>query len=171
MNIIFLDVDGVLNSAAYFKRMSLNGIRNFDEITELHLQNLAKIYNACDAKIVLSSTWRELDDKDAPECYAMYEYLINSLKKYDMEIIGKTPVIDMNRPLEIKTWLDSREDKENISFISLDDDHSRDEYDAYGIGDCLVHTVFFCDKEEDGGLQQSHVNLAIAMLNKVQLQD
>ena len=105
MNIIFLDVDGVLNSMAYFEQ---NKDKGRIEISDYHLQMLAKIYHACDAKIVLSSSWRELDDESDIHVYWMYEYLVNELAKYDMEIISKTPVIKMNRPLEIKTWLDNR---------------------------------------------------------------
>lgn len=62
VNIIFLDVDGVLNSMAYFE--SLNGLENslhkdgqYNDISDFHLQMLSKIYHTCDANIVLTSTW------------------------------------------------------------------------------------------------------------------
>ena len=57
------------------------------------------------------------------------------------------------------------EDKENIKYVSLDDDFSKEQYDKYGIGDCLVHTSFFCDDVSEGGLQQEHVYRAIEILN------
>lgn len=161
MNIIFLDVDGVLNSMAYFEQ---NKGKGHIDISDLHLQMLAKIYHTCDAKIVLSSTWRELDDESDIHVYWMYQYLLDELARYDMEIISKTPVIDMNRPLEIKTWLDNRPDKENIRFVSLDDDFSKEKYDVYGIGDYLVKTEFFCNDISEGGLQQRHVEQAINIL-------
>ena len=61
-NIIFLDVDGVLNSYPYTK--SLPEVEDFDnqtevehdEIRDYHVQMLAKIYHSCNARIVLSST-------------------------------------------------------------------------------------------------------------------
>lgn len=165
MNIIFLDVDGILNSSAYFKQGKEKGITG-REISDYHLQMLAKIYHTCDAKIVLSSSWRELDDEADINVYWMYEYLVNELARYDMEIISKTPVIDMNRPLEIKTWLDNRVDKDEVRFVSLDDDFSRDMYDKYGIGDCLVKTTFYCDDASKGGLQQNHVDKAIEILSR-----
>lgn len=161
MNIIFLDVDGVLNSMAYFEQ---NKGKGRIEISDYHLQMLAKIYHTCNAKIVLSSSWRELDDESDIHVYWMYEYLINELARYDMKIISKTPVIDMNRPLEIKTWLDNRIDKDNIRFVSLDDDFSKDKYDVYGIGEYLVKTEFFCKDISKGGLQQEHVDKAIEIL-------
>ena len=164
MNIIFLDIDGVLNSMPYFNK---NKEKGHLEICDYHLQMLAKIYHTCDAKIVLSSSWRELDDESDIHVYWMYQYLLDELARYDMEIISKTPVIDMNRPLEIKTWLDNREDKENICFVSLDDDFSKEKYDVYGIGHCLVKTEFFCSDMSEGGLQQKHVDKAIEILKGV----
>ena len=160
--IIFLDVDGVLNSNAYFEN---NKDKSKNDISDFHLQMLAKIYHACDAKIVLSSSWRELDDPSDIHVYWMWEYLVDSLAKYDMEIIDKTPVIGMNRPLEIKTWLDNRPDKEHIRFVSLDDDFSTEHYEEYGIEHCLVKTKFWCIEECDGGLQEKHVEAAIKILN------
>lgn len=160
MNIIFLDVDGVLNSMAYFKQ---NKNRGHSYISDYHLQMLAKIYHTCDCKIVLSSSWRELDDESDIHVYYMYKYLVDELARYNMEIIDKTPVINMNRPLEIKTWLDSQDNKD-INFVSLDDDFSKDKYEKYGIADCLVKTEFFCDNISDGGLHEKHVKQAISIL-------
>ena len=94
----------------------------------------------------------------------MYQYLVESLAKYGMEIMDSTPVVEMNRPLEIVTWLENREDKENIRYVSLDDDFSKEQYDKYGIGDCLVYTRFFCNDVSEGGLQQEHVDKAIEIL-------
>ena len=160
--IIFLDIDGVLNSMAFFKE---NKGKGYSEISDYHLQMLAKIYHTCNAKIVLSSSWRELDDEQDIHVYCIYKYLLDELARYDMEIISKTPIIDMNRPLEIKTWLDNRVDKDDINFVSLDDDFSKDSYDKYGIGNYLVKTEFFCKDISEGGLQQKHVDAAIKILN------
>lgn len=163
MNIIFLDVDGVLNSMAFFEQNKGKG-RGHSEISDFHLQMLSKIYHTCDAKIVLSSSWRELDCDDNDVCMEMYQYLVDELARYDMKIISKTPYVDTIRPLEIKTWLDNRVDKDDIRFVSLDDDWSKERYDEYGIGDCLVKTKFFCKDISEGGLQQEHVDKAIKIL-------
>lgn len=159
MNIIFLDIDGVLNSMAYFDKY-----KSHADISDYHLQMLAKIYHTCDANIVLSSSWRTLDDESDIHVHFIYEYLINELARYDMKIMSKTPVIDMYRPLEIKTWLDNRVDKDKIRFVSLDDDFVKEQYDEYGIGDCLVKTEFYCHEISEGGLQQKHVDKAIEIL-------
>lgn len=164
MNIIFLDIDGVLNSSAYFDSLDDKEKAEYQEISDYHLKMLAKIYHACDAKIVLSSTWRELDDKSDETVYPIYQYLIDSLARYGMEIISKTPFIGLNRPFEIVSWLKSQKDNEDIRFVSLDDDFTKEEYEKYGIGENLVKTEFFCESEGDGGLQQRHVDQAIKIL-------
>lgn len=171
MNIIFLDVDGVLNSMAYFKWIkesgnSLHKNGEYNDISDFHLKMLAKIYHTCNSNIVLTSTWRELDDEFDANCYPMYQYLVNSLAKYDMKIISKTPVVNMNRPLEIVTWLNNRVDKDKIKFVSLDDDFSKEDYEKYGIDHCLIQTKFFCNKLSEGGLQQEHVDRAIEILDR-----
>ena len=162
MNLIFLDIDGVLNSNPFFEQ---NRDKGHMQISDYHLQKLAKIYNTCNAKIVLSSTWRDLDDESDVTVYWMYEYLVNELARYDMEIIDKTPIIGFDRPLEIKTWLDNQPNKDEIKFVSLDDDFPREEYEKYGIGDCLVRTTFWGDDISEAGLQQEHVDKAIEILS------
>ena len=171
MNLIFLDIDGVLNSMAYFewlKSPQCTQKKNpvYNEISDFHLQMLAKICHACDVKIVLSSTWRELDDPSEKDACSMYQYLADRLAEYDMKIYSKTPCIQNNRPLEIATWLGKQERLEAIRFVILDDDFSKEDYDVYGIGNQLVQTQFFCEHMHEGGLQQKHVNQAIAILNR-----
>ena len=168
MNIIFLDVDGVLNSKPYFESIKVVGGLS---VSDYHLQQLAKIYHTCNAKIVLSSSWRCLNDPSDIHVYRMYQYLLDELARYDMEIMDHTPNLKSNRPLEIKTWLDSREDKEQINFVSLDDDFPAEEYAAYGIESCLVQTKFFCKTEEEGGLQLRHVEQAIKILTGINKED
>ena len=164
MNVIFLDVDGVLNSMPYFK--SIENKDEYDEINDFNLQMLSKIYHTCHAEIVLCSSWRTLDDESDPETYEMYQYLVDSLAKYGMKIKSKTPVIGNNRPLEIATWLKCQIDKNDINFVILDDDFSNESYDKYGIGDKLIRTRYFCYNLDEGGLQQEHVNKAIKILRK-----
>lgn len=164
MNIIFLDIDGVLNSMAYFAQNKGKGRRHSD-ISDYHLKMLAEIYHTCNAKIVLSSSWREIDNPTNPGVYWLWEYLVDKLAEYGMEIMDKTPLLpDMNRPLEIKTWLDQQPNKKSIRFVSLDDDFSKERYDEYGIGDCLIKTSFYCDDVSEGGLQREHVDKAIELL-------
>ena len=169
MNIIFLDVDGVLNSLDYFESLKSNETKvnmGHNEIDERKLPILKQIVEDNNAYIVLSSTWRDLDDKQNPSCQKMYQYLINTLAKYEMKIISKTPVINFNRPLEIKTWLDNRVNKDEINWISLDDDFIDEKYEEYGLGGHLIKTYYFTSEPDDGGLQEEHVELAKKLFNK-----
>ena len=166
-NIVFLDVDGVLNSMAYFENQKLTPKKEaFSELSDFHLQMLSQIVHSCDALIVLTSTWRDLQGSRCQKAEKMYQYLIDSLKKYDMSVFDKVSYIRNNRPLEIVTWLEDQPDRDSIHFVSLDDDFSKEEYEVYGIADHLVQTRFFCSDLSEGGLQQSHVNQAIAILKE-----
>ena len=55
MKVIFLDIDGVLNSRRYDAKRDKNGNTNIDE-TRLPL--VKRIVDATGARIVLSSSWR-----------------------------------------------------------------------------------------------------------------
>lgn len=157
MNIIFLDIDGVLNSLPYFENMASKN--EFCELNNDNVSILAKIYHQNDAKIVLSSTWRFLKDKTG-HAGDMYSYLIQTLSEYDMEIISVTPIISANRPKEIKVWLENNDIDNMFNFIIIDDDFSKRHYDTYGLGDRLIQTKYFCNSLSEGGLQEKHIKQA-----------
>lgn len=175
MNIVFLDIDGVLNSNSYFASLDKNTpIDEFDDIDETRVGYLEQIVKENKAKIVLSSTWRQLADKSIREEYKLYDYLVHTLGKHCLTIYDKTPIIKMNRPLEIKTWLEANSiDKQGnwrkIRWISLDDDFSYEDYTEYGLQGHLLQTEFFTlnkgDKTE-GGLQPKHIALAKQLFDK-----
>lgn len=157
-NIIFLDVDGVLNSMAYLKGKDIG-----DEIDMRAVERLAEIYKECDCRIVLSSSWRELRGSETKEPHSMYRYLENCLGKFGMEIMDVTPVRMSNRPEEIAAWL---EENRNLvkNFVSLDDDFDEKHYKHFGLGGHLVRTEFYVDDETKGGLQDKHVKKAKRIL-------
>lgn len=157
--IIFLDIDGVLNSMDYFEQTK--DCKGYTEINPEKVKLLKEIVDRTGAEIVLSSTWRDLGKrKNEPE-HPMYTYLTDTLKEYGMEIVDHTPYIKLDRPKEIKAWLDNQKDKD-IQFVSLDDDFPIQKYDEVGIGIHLVRTCFY---EKDGGLRSEHVEKAVRILN------
>lgn len=158
MKVIFLDVDGVLND-----QMFLHLYTN-TEIDEARVARLAEIIKATDAVIVLSSSWRVLSEELDKTDMWVYDQLVNALYKYNLTIYDCTPVINMNRPLEIKTWLDDHKGQID-SFVSLDDDFSEEDYAKYGIADYLVKTTFYGNSNSLGGLQEEHIQRAINILN------
>lgn len=159
MKVIFLDVDGVLNSMAWFDQNKEK--TGYSEINPEKVKLLKEIVENTDSKIVLSSTWRQLVKTETEEEHPMYSYLVDTLRNYGMEIFSLTPYIGNNRPKEIKAWIENQ--SERIRFISLDDDFTEDDYRKYGIEDCLVKTSFYGG---NGGLQRNHVEQAIQLLNK-----
>lgn len=158
--IIFLDIDGVLNSIDYFAQTE--GCKGYTEINPEKVKLLKEIVDRTGAEIVLSSTWRNLAQRENEPEHPMYTYLTDTLKEYGMEIVDHTPYIGQDRPKEIRAWLDNQQDKD-VRFVSLDDDFQKHKYDEAGIGDCLVRTSFY---EKDGGLRKEHVEKAVEILNR-----
>ena len=137
INIIFLDVDGVLNSRAY-----LNSHKDpEDEIDMRAVERLAKIYKQCNCKIVLSSSWRELCGDETKVPHSMYKYLESCLAKYGMTIMDVTPMILSNRPEEIAAWLADNKDLVK-NYVSLDDDFDEEHYEALALAAILSRRIF-----------------------------
>jgi len=156
MKVIFLDIDGVLNSRAYDRK------RNRDEqtdIDETRLPLVKEIVTATGAKIVLSSTWREHWAKDPHICRDDGVYINKTFAKYELEIYDKTPDLgmDFDRPDEIKAWLDSSQESIE-SFVIIDDYR----YAWGSLSDNFVKT----NPNFGLGLEEEHVQNAIEILNK-----
>ena len=117
MNIIFLDVDGVLNSQnksteLYNKTGKPHSGNNFpfDENCLKYLKTLVKETNS---KIVITSTWRKYEEN--------IKILINKLKEYDLdkEVVGYTPILYAKREQEIIEYLNKLNIK--VKYVVLDD--------------------------------------------------
>ncbi len=136
MNVIFLDIDGVLNSSNYTKRykeIQTKKERTYKNIDDSALNYLQKLQNKYNAKIVLISTWRKwgksisIDIKENPiteeertEDYANLRTLYEKLRiEYDLDLDDMTDDLQ-NRMLEIQLYLLLH--KEIEKFVILDDD-------------------------------------------------
>lgn len=111
MKIIFLDVDGVLNSDEYFdkiKNLDIQGIERDIDVEKIKL--LKKAIDATGAEVVLSSSWRYTRN---------VQYLKELLSKYGI-YVDSTPYIQNERGLEIRKWLSEHQDVED--FVILDDE-------------------------------------------------
>ena len=119
--IIFLDIDGVLNSDAYADYMLTEenvDIFNEDMLDERAIVQLKKIVEATGAEIVLSSSWRWYKDTRDKVHY--------QLRQKGIDFVDTTPReidITMTRGAEIKAWLDDHPEVEQ--FVILDDDDLR----------------------------------------------
>lgn len=128
MNIIFLDIDGVLNSNFWEKEHQKeisNGILVDTEKIEL----LSMLINEFSAKIVLHSGWKYWFDENLKPLRVEAERLQEMLKKYGLDIeavtpdfadekIKRTKKFSRIKAKEILSWVESHP---NINWIVIDD--------------------------------------------------
>ncbi|MCM1219681.1 MAG: HAD domain-containing protein [Lachnospiraceae bacterium] len=163
MKVIFLDVDGVLNSEddlmVYREKNNITGCILYDAVEDRPLKLLKQLVDKSGAKIVLSSSWRyghaKLIDKDIFGG-RLYQKITERLKNYEMEIYDVTPRLhesDKHRGDEIRDWM--KNSKETIeSFVILDDDSDMCEFTETN----LIKTTY------KSGLTQEHVDKALEIL-------
>lgn len=155
MKVLFLDIDGVLNSREYDRRRDWNAQTNIDE-TRLPL--LKEITDKTGAKIVLTSSWRRHWNSDEAVCDDAGRYINRTFAKYGLSVYGKTPDfgIGAKRKDEIAAWLSAHKG-EVESFAILDD---------YRFGWEEFSEYFICTNPNFGrGLEDEHVIEAIKLLN------
>ncbi|MBP5684453.1 MAG: hypothetical protein J6X02_04270 [Bacilli bacterium] len=177
MKIIFLDIDGVLNTFQTFREIhyefQLTGLRRV-AIDEDKVALLKEIVDNTGALIVLSSSWRKYGKMKKGNFVTKNQNLsdiINILKKYNLNIYDITPRSLMdNREQEIRAWLSKHHDVE--SFIVIDNESA----DLLSfINYELVKTSFMkldkngLESKELSGLTKAHVNEAISKLNNKSL--
>lgn len=147
--IIFLDVDGVLNTTAWYEALSEAREKDpkhtpLDEhLPDEQLHLLDNIVQETGAEIVVSSSWRAIP--------SLYGWLKSELKRAGLSITDATPVTQGNRGDEINAWLKKNPDVS--SFVILDDDCDMGE-----LIDHLVWTSF------DEGLTPTDARAAIELL-------
>jgi len=112
--ILFLDIDGVLNSEEYY-RNSRNSGKDFYPFDPASVSFIKALVEDFSLKIVISSTWR----------YGAIDKLMHELKKNKLlDYLYHewfTPVIHpAHRGTEIKLWLDLH--PEVTDYVIIDDD-------------------------------------------------
>lgn len=142
MNVVFLDIDGVLNSNKWysnrFKDPDYEGEGKLFHADDFDPHAIALLNELSDCKIVLSTSWRF--DYDA----TCDDLKFNGVK---LEVIGATPYIPFmsdeeleyaafpTRGKEIKSWL---EHNKADHYVILDDENKSSF--PYPLSDHLVHT-------------------------------
>lgn len=118
MKIIFLDIDGVLNSAEYRRRMGRKYYAAIIDRSKVPL--LKKIVDKTDAKIVLSTSWRKFWNEGEAQLDSVGQNINEVFVEFDLSVYSKTPVIeDAGRSAEIKAWLDGKRYVDG--YVILDD--------------------------------------------------
>jgi hypothetical protein len=167
LRILFLDMDGVLNSAEFFDRREHPSLdRCSDEwwaqmVDPDAVARLNEILDATGAKVVISSSWR---DHVAPD--QMQRVL--EVKGFRGSVIGRTPLMEEmgwengrygGRGLEIEAWLTENRRLEIKSFVVLDDNADMDSTSGH-VMPRLVQTSW------KHGLLDEHIQQAIELLTQ-----
>lgn len=148
--ILFLDVDGVLND--------LHVLSTREELGKDHLLNLKMLVAATKCDIVLSSSWRILDEWKTT--------LIVAFEEHNIPLwIDQTPRITSNdfsivpRREEIIMWLEQNVN-EDVLVVVLDDEDDANikNHNLPNVKDKFCHTCM------NHGLTSSHVQEAIDFL-------
>lgn len=152
MKVVFLDIDGVLNSIRYDRQRTDNQ-GNIDETRLLLIKGLVDATNAC---IVLTSSWRKHWEKDAARCDAIGRELNEIFAKHQVQIYDKTVALpNKDRAQEIRIWLNLQEEVEE--YVIFDDI-------AFGWGDDLEDHLIKTNPRIGFGLEEMHIQKAMELL-------
>lgn len=158
MKVLFLDIDGVLNSIAWYEARS---VKLFEPPTlmERHLHELDP--HACEllhrfcattgVVVVVSSTWRKI--VPLPQIATLLSRATPKFEgREELRIIGATPDLGKHRGFEINAWLKSCPVE---SFAIVDDD-----------SDMAMHKGRLIQTKHETGLTQEHLPMLAEMLAK-----
>ena len=117
MKIIFLDFDGVMDTIYYDELLTRDHKPRFDSFGMVFdpycIENLGKIIKQTDARIVVSSSWK--DFMTYKEILKMWKH-----RKLPGIVIGTTPSFEyIKRGYEIDNWLE--ECGEECQYVIIDD--------------------------------------------------
>lgn len=153
MKVIFLDIDGVLNSRRYDRERDPATQGNID-VTRLPL--LKRLVEETGAVIVLSSSWRRHWDSDPAGRDDVGAELDRVFGDAGLSVFDKTPELGGdNRDGEILAWLDAR-GGEVERFVILDDI-------PFGWGD-LADRLVRTNPLKGLGLMKEHIARAAELL-------
>jgi hypothetical protein len=168
-NIIFLDIDGVLNSMDYLHSLILNKTDNTNPLNSYKVRDdygqlfdprcvnwLDYIISKTNAKLVISSTWRTSGIIAMKELWT-YRNLPGEIidvtpRTIPLEFIKKYDSPNADRGYEIQYWLDNNKNLVN-SYVILDDE------------DDMLPAQNFVKCDSNIGLNYKNTRDAILILN------
>ena len=155
MKVIFLDIDGVLNSEQFFQE-HIEDLEQFPVDREC-VRRLSDIVHATNAKIVLTSSWRTGWSRDPNHMEELCRKMVEILAEYHLEIFDKTDWLrNGKRGMEIRRWIHRAPEKVETLVILDDNDFHWKRY--------LLHKYWVQTDFSEGGLQDDHVARAVKIL-------
>ncbi|MDD4371427.1 MAG: HAD domain-containing protein [Anaerostipes sp.] len=155
MKVIFLDIDGVLNSYDYYEKTQ----RYTDLIDADNLKVLKEIVNQTDARIVLTSSWRRGWRHEFEDCTEEMQEMLLEFHKFGLEVFSRTGCDETcRREMEIFQWI--KKCQEPIDGIVILDDGPF-EWKKKHLESYVVKTDF-----QKGGLLKEHIKKAVDILNQ-----
>lgn len=151
MKVIFLDIDGVLNSRQY----DLCRGDNEGNIDLSRLSLIKQLILCTGAEIVLTSTWRSHWDPNGEKTDMVGKEMEETFLRGGISFYDKTPEINNDRAKEIKSWLEIHPDV--VNFVIIDDM-------KFGWGEFEANVVK-TDYRIGRGLEMQHVETAIKLLS------
>ena len=153
MKIIFLDIDGVLNCQSSKTRCG-----GFIGIDDRKAKILKVIVEKTGAKIVLCSSWKTGWERVDKECQDnMATYMDKKLRKQKLFILDKTDDNGEDRGHGICNWISNH----NVEQWVVLDDEIFPDYEEMNIFSHLVKSSFY---DDNGGLQDEHIDIAVKLL-------
>ena len=158
MKVIFLDIDGVLNNTS-----TEETFEDYYFVEDEKVKLLKQLVTRTNAKLVLSSTWREgwyakehISNPSPSYLSAirLFEALKQKLSEYGLELLSYTEDFG-TRGEEIDLWLKNWTGEQVESFIILDDMYPED---------LKLYTERLVQTSESLGLTQEDIEKAINML-------
>lgn len=149
--VVFLDVDGVINSGRWLhtpRHRESRCDRMVREIDPVGVGYLNQLLDRSGAKVVISSSWRMMANGD----HKLFEEELRH-RGFIGEVIGLTPIIGYPRGNEIQAWIDATEFAGQ--FVILDD-----------MDDMLHLTPWLVRTDPRVGIQQPDVDRALEILQR-----
>lgn len=155
MKVVFLDIDGVLNTPNYAVQAhgmwsKTNGwFKSKDEFgaifDPISVDCLLYLCETTNAKVVISSTWRRVGLLRMREMF--------KVRGIPIDIIDVTPILNLKRGEEIEAWLSENDYVTN--YVIIDDDTDFTDYQ--------LNNHFVCTRGQYG-LNHNAMVLAIKIL-------
>lgn len=145
MKVIFLDFDGVINNWDHFDDIDINCIKILKYIKEKTNSYVVAI---------TSQKYSIQENKSIPYEKTIFGKTCLILKKLGIEINDITPLVNKNKCLEIKEYLNTH--KNITEYLILDDEYIDDSLKEHQV---LLYLY--------NGLQNEHINPSIDILNGI----